>query len=63
MGIRDSIVTGSLLEFAIEQIARMPVGRVEFAELHPLNFQEYLSGMGNQASVSYTHLDVYKRQL
>ena len=43
------IVTGSLLEFAIEQIARMPVGRVEFAELHPLNFQEYLSGMGNQA--------------
>lgn len=43
------IVTGSLLEFAMEQIARMPVGRVEFAELHPLNFQEYLSGMENQA--------------
>lgn len=42
------IVTGSLLEFSMEQIARTPVGRVEFAELHPLNFQEYLDGMGNQ---------------
>lgn len=43
------IVTGSLLEFAIEKIARTPVGRVEFAELHPLNFQEYLGGLENQA--------------
>lgn len=42
------IVTGSLLEFSMEQIARTPVGRVEFAELYPLNFQEYLDGMGNQ---------------
>lgn len=43
------IVTGSLLEFAIDRIVRTPVGRVEFAELHPLNFQEYLGGLGNRA--------------
>jgi predicted AAA+ superfamily ATPase len=49
------IVTGSLLEFAMEQIARMPVGRVGFPELHPLNFQEYLSGIGNQALLNALH--------
>jgi hypothetical protein len=43
------IVTGSLLEFALEKIARTPVGRVEFAELHPINFQEFLGGMDNRA--------------
>jgi uncharacterized protein len=41
------IVSGSLLEFALEKVAKTPVGRVEYAELHPLNFKEYLLGVGN----------------
>ena len=47
----DIIVTGSLLEFGIGQISKIPVGRVEFMELHPLNFKEYLEGTGQQATV------------
>lgn len=43
------IVSGSLLEFALEKVAKTPVGRVEYAELHPLNFKEYLLGLGNLA--------------
>ena len=39
----------------MEQIARLPIGRVEFVELHPLNFQEYLSGIGNQALLNALH--------
>ncbi|MGR3811332.1 ATP-binding protein [Jiulongibacter sp. NS-SX5] len=39
------IVTGSLLEFGIEKIQKTPVGRVEYAELHPLNFREFLMAM------------------
>ena len=38
------IATGSLLEFAIQKIENVPVGRVEYATLHPLNFEEYLNG-------------------
>ena len=40
------IVTGSLLEFGLKKVAKIPVGRVEFMELHPLNFKEYLRGKG-----------------
>ncbi len=40
----DVIVTGSLLEFGISKTIKIPVGRVEFMELHPLNFKEYLLG-------------------
>jgi uncharacterized protein len=36
------IVSGSLLEFALEKVEKTPVGRVEYAELHPLNFREFL---------------------
>jgi predicted AAA+ superfamily ATPase len=36
------IVTGSLLEFALEDISRTPVGRVMYANLAPINFSEYL---------------------
>lgn len=38
------ITTGSLLEFALEKIKKVPVGRVEYAELHPMSFREYLYG-------------------
>lgn len=36
------IVTGSLLEFALNKISKVPIGRVEFAILHPLSFKEFL---------------------
>jgi predicted AAA+ superfamily ATPase len=42
----DIIVTGSLLEIGLSKVQKIPVGRVEFMELHPLNFKEYLKGTG-----------------
>jgi predicted AAA+ superfamily ATPase len=36
------IVTGSLLDIALNKIEKVPVGRVEYAEMHPLSFREYL---------------------
>ena len=36
------IASGSLLEFAFNSNTRVPVGRIEFLTLHPLNFEEYL---------------------
>ena len=35
------VAAGSLLEFALENIS-FPVGRVQFLEMHPMNFTEYL---------------------
>jgi len=44
------IGTGSLLEFALEaERFPMPVGRVEFLWMHPMNFHEYLLARGNSA--------------
>ena len=47
----DIVVAGSLLEFGINKISRVPVGRVEYAELHPFNFREFLLGRGNKAAI------------
>lgn len=47
----DVIVTGSLLEFGLNKITKIPVGRVEFMELHPLNFGEYLDGLEQQTTI------------
>jgi uncharacterized protein len=41
------IVTGSLLEFALNKIQKVPVGRVQYMELHPVSFREYLEASGN----------------
>lgn len=38
---------GSLLEFALQDIS-FPVGRVQFLEMHPLLFAEYLWAMGKE---------------
>ncbi len=43
------IVSGSLLEFALEKMERVPVGRIEYAELHPLSFEEFLKGEKSDA--------------
>lgn len=44
------IAAGSLLEFALAQVASFPVGRVEFLCVHPLDFEEYLWAMGYDAA-------------
>lgn len=40
------VAAGSLLEFALGSIS-FPVGRVQFEDLHPLCFAEYLEAIGN----------------
>lgn len=45
------IITGSLLEFGLSKISKIPVGRVEFMELHPLNFKEYLLGLKQESII------------
>lgn len=42
------IAAGSLLEFVMHKVRGFPVGRVVFAYLHPLNFEEYLMAMGHE---------------
>jgi uncharacterized protein len=46
------IVTGSLLEFALKSITKIPVGRVEFAEVKPLSFVEYLKAQHKNQLIS-----------
>lgn len=44
------IGTGSLLEFALEaEHLSIPVGRIEYVWLYPMNFVEYLYAKGNSA--------------
>ena len=45
------IAAGSLLGVALHPGTSFPVGKVEFLELYPLNFLEFLSAMGNEALV------------
>lgn len=45
------IAAGSLLEFAFRHVSNMPVGRVQFIYLHPLNFAEYLHAIDNKPAV------------
>lgn len=44
------IAAGSLLDFAIEQVG-VPVGRVDFMQMHPLSFMEYLVAVGESLLV------------
>lgn len=46
------IAAGSLLEFVMRDIS-FPVGRVQFAELLPMNFLEYQMALGNEPAVEY----------
>ncbi len=41
------IAAGSLLEFALEKIS-IPVGRIDFLTIYPLNFQEFLNATGRE---------------
>lgn len=41
------IAAGSLLDFALNKVG-IPVGRVQFMQLYPLSFSEYLTALGHQ---------------
>jgi predicted AAA+ superfamily ATPase len=43
------IAAGSLLEFALAEIS-VPVGRVQYLQLYPMAFREYLLGIGNEVA-------------
>ena len=45
------VAAGSLLEFALE-VSSFPVGRVQFLNLYPLCFAEYLEAIGNGAAAT-----------
>ncbi len=45
------IASGSLLEFTLSEIS-FPVGRVQFYDMHPLNFAEFLMACGNQQAAN-----------
>ena len=48
------IAAGSLLEFLLaDHSFSMPVGRIEYLFLGPLNFEEFLSGIGQEKLVNY----------
>ena len=44
----DIIAAGFLLEFALKEVIRYPVGRIEFLYLYPLNFMEYLEAIDHK---------------
>ena len=46
------IAAGSLLEFAFGQIP-IPVGRVQYLQLQPMTFSEYLEAMGKEAMAEH----------
>lgn len=47
----DIICAGSLLGVALHSHTSFPVGKVEFMDLHPLSFMEFLSAVGEDALV------------
>lgn len=48
------IAAGSLLEFALDAPDfKMPVGRVQYAFLHPLSFQEFLQAVGEKGVLDW----------
>ena len=48
------IGAGSLLEFTLNEAEfRMPVGRVEFLYMYPLNFSEFLNALGHEKLIRH----------
>ena len=49
------VAAGSLLGIALHQNTSFPVGKVEFVDLYPLSFMEFLSAAGEDALVDLLH--------
>lgn len=47
------VAAGSLLEFAFDEIS-FPVGRVQYLQVHPMTFYEYLLAKGNEPMAALT---------
>lgn len=48
------MAAGSLMDFVLKDFSySMPVGRVEFLHLHPMNFEEFLLAVGEEKSARY----------
>ncbi len=47
------VAAGSLLEFAFDEIS-IPVGRVQYLQMHPMTFYEYLLAMGKDVMAEYS---------
>ena len=48
------VAAGSLLDFTLEEMNHaMPVGRVEFCYMHPMNFKEFLLALSQDKLISY----------
>ena len=65
MCIRDSPKTGQSLmkrTVLIANTSNMPVAAREASIYTGITIGEYFRDMGYSVAVSYTHLDVYKRQ-
>jgi predicted AAA+ superfamily ATPase len=45
------IAAGSLLEHVMQKVKNIPVGRVEYLYIHPLNFQEYIEAIQHHRAV------------
>lgn len=43
------LAAGSVLGVTLHQSASFPVGKIDFLDLHPMNFNEFLIATGNQA--------------
>jgi predicted AAA+ superfamily ATPase len=48
LGALHVIATGSLLEFALNEIPSFGVGRIESLYMYPINFEEFLGALGKQ---------------
>ncbi len=58
------IAAGSLLDHTLNNLQyTMPVGRVEFAYMHPLNFYEFLLALDEKSLVDYLKLYKIEQQI
>lgn len=53
------IGAGSLLEFAFTEDIRMPVGRIQFLNMFPLSFYEFMKAMGQENLISFLNTVSY----
>jgi hypothetical protein len=54
------LAAGSMLGVALHEGASFPVGKVDFLDLHPLNFTEFLMASGNEALVDLLNAKDFK---
>ena len=50
------ITAGSLLEFALRRVSSIPVGRIIYMYMYPLNFSEYLDAIGHKMALEQLNI-------